>query len=148
MIAAKDIQDVVCNVWTTTLGIALECREPGSAAVPEPTVAASVHIAGGCEGSLVILCSAACARGVAARMFEVEPAEVSVDDVRDAMGELANMVGGNIKGLLGAPCHLSLPTLVEGTAHRLAVKGVEPASWADFDCDGEALSVKVYAYGG
>jgi chemotaxis protein CheX len=148
MIAARDIQEVVCNIWTTTLGVALECREPGSAAIPEPTVAASVRIAGECEGSLVILCSAACARDVAAKMFEVEPAEVSFDDVRDAMGELANMVGGNIKGLLGVTCHLSLPTVEEGTANRLAMKGVEPASWVDFECEGEALSVKVYAYGG
>jgi chemotaxis protein CheX len=41
------------------------------------------------------------------------PEEVN-DDVRDTMGELANMLGGNLKSLLPRGVVLSMPSVVAG----------------------------------
>ena len=65
--------------------------------------------------------------------------------MRDAVGELANMVGGNIKALMPGSCQLSLPTVAEGRsealeaargrlcAHAGLVSGMEPARVCVFE---------------
>ena len=35
-------------------------------------------------------------------------------DIADALGELANIIGGNVKSLLPEPCALSLPHVLVG----------------------------------
>ena len=147
MIAVEHVRELVCAAWTTTLGVDLECREPGLADAPQSGVMASVQIGGAWEGSILIHCSATCANDVAARMFEIEAADVSFEEVKDAIGELANIVGGNFKGMLPGTCHISLPTVVEGTDYLLAVKGVELASSLDFESGGEVVNVRVYGRG-
>jgi chemotaxis protein CheX len=46
------------------------------------------------------------------------------DDVRDVMGELANMVAGNLKSLLPKGVDLSMPSVVVGSDYSLHVCGV------------------------
>ena len=48
------------------------------------------------------------ARLIAGRMLAI--ADPSSDDVLDAIGELGNILGGNVKSLLRHACRLSLPT--------------------------------------
>jgi chemotaxis protein CheX len=50
---------------------------------------------------------------VAATMFDTQPEVVTDAEVVDALGELTNMIGGNIKSLLPAPSQLSLPMVAE-----------------------------------
>ena len=56
-------------------------------------------------------------------MFGLEPAAAGLEEVRDALGELTNMLGGNLKALLPGPCFLGLPTVVSG--HDYAVRVLE-----------------------
>ncbi|HVD28484.1 MAG TPA: chemotaxis protein CheX [Mycobacteriales bacterium] len=59
------------------------------------------------------------ARTAASAMFD-RPAEALTDDeVADALGELTNMIGGNLKSLLPGPSRLSMPAVTVGatTAH-------------------------------
>jgi len=39
--------------------------------------------------------------------------EVTSDEIGDALGELANVLGGNVKAMLPAPSTMSLPTVSE-----------------------------------
>ncbi len=49
----------------------------------------------------------------------MEVDEVTEDDVADALGELANMIGGNVKSILPELSALSLPHVhAEGSAGR------------------------------
>jgi hypothetical protein len=43
------------------------------------------------------------------------------DDVRDSVGEIINMIGGNLKSVLPAGVGLSMPSVVEGadSAYRI-----------------------------
>ena len=45
-------------------------------------------------------------------------------DVRDVMGELANMVAGNLKSLLPRGVDLSMPSVIEGSDYSLHICGV------------------------
>jgi CheY-specific phosphatase CheX len=49
-----------------------------------------------------------------------------VDDVvRDVLGELANMIGGNLKCVLTRGIRLSMPAVVDGSDYSLRVCGAE-----------------------
>jgi len=145
MITVDEVSDLVCSVWSTMLGMELEGRDVSVTAGGQPTVTASIQIAGAWEGGVQTRCSATCARNMAASMFMMDAEEVSFDEVKDAMAELVNMVGGNLKGLLPEGCHLSLPSVAAGVEYSLAVKGAVPVHQMGFDCDGEPLVVEVYS---
>lgn len=63
------------------------------------------------------------------------------DDIRDALGELANMLAGNVKALLPEPCAISLPAVAFGPDHHVSVVGTSPVATVAFTCAGERLFV-------
>jgi CheY-specific phosphatase CheX len=82
---------------------------------------ALIGLAGEMSGSLVLHASSAAAIGIAARMAGMEMTEVDAM-VRDAVGEVCNMVAGAWKGfdpVLASGCLLSTPTVVAGTSYEL-----------------------------
>ncbi|WP_026316775.1 chemotaxis protein CheX [Actinokineospora enzanensis] len=80
-------------------------------------LAASVAMVGAYEGHLIVSCSHKASRDVASVLFAMEVDEVSQDDIGDALGELANVLGGNVKSVLPSPSQLSLPR-VSATEHE------------------------------
>jgi chemotaxis protein CheX len=74
-------------------------------------------------------------------MFDLEPEAVTLDETRDALGELTNMMGGNLKALLPGPSRLSLPTVVEESGPGVDPLGNLPINQIAFECDGELLRV-------
>jgi chemotaxis protein CheX len=57
------------------------------------------------------------ARQLTAEMLAIpSPVEVADGDVADAVGELVNMVGGNLKSIMPGPSSLSLPSVAAGRA--------------------------------
>ena len=82
-----------------------------------------VHISGEWGGSVLVDAPASHAQQAAEAMFAADPGSLTADEVSDALGELTNMVGGNIKGLLPAPSSLSLPSVAGGESYTLRVPG-------------------------
>lgn len=81
---------------------------------------AMVSITGAWAGHVRIGCTQAAGVAVAAKLLLVEPTELSPEDVRDALGEFVNIVGGNIKSALPGPSALSLPLVaLDKPASRL-----------------------------
>jgi chemotaxis protein CheX len=118
MISEEQLRGIVWQVWTAYLD-----SEPGVRTAPEPgpdadpaEVTASVGISGACNGLTVMRCSRSSAAMIAGAMLDIEPATAHVDDLTDAVGELVNILAGNVKSLLPQPSHLSLPQVVVGTA--------------------------------
>lgn len=72
---------------------------------------ATVAIAGAWNGTAALHCSSRAGRHAASAMFDLADDELGDDEIRDAVGELINVMGGNIKGLLPGPTQLSLPTV-------------------------------------
>lgn len=108
-----DLLAIAQQVWSSYLDPeGAQPLVPGTSAAPSREASASVSVTGAWRGHIVVSCSAAAARSVAAGLLGVDLADVTPEDVTDALGELANVIGGNVKGLMPEPSALSLPVVL------------------------------------
>jgi chemotaxis protein CheX len=117
-----DLAGLADAIWCSILG---SPAEPGAAALPTDgrAVTSCVHISGDWNGTVSVGLPWSLAVEVAATMFGLPSADLSDADVLDAVGELANIAGGNVKGMIEGPADLSLPVVAEGVGFVLAVPG-------------------------
>lgn len=86
-------------------------------------ITAAIFFAGSWMGAALVECTEHQARIWTGRLLSIpEPSDIS-DDVRDAMGEIVNMIGGNLKSVLPGGVGLSMPSVVEGKQYSLQVCG-------------------------
>lgn len=83
------------------------------------SVTALVTISGAWTGAVLVKASLATALQTGAIMFASAPDDTSDDDVRDAMGEIANMIGGSLKDRVGPGHALSIPSVTAGRAYTV-----------------------------
>jgi CheY-specific phosphatase CheX len=74
--------------------------------------------------------------------------DVVDDDVRDMLGELANMIGGNMKSGMATGIRLSMPTVMDGSDYDLRVCGAKVKNKLAFDCADGKFWVTVLSPGG
>jgi chemotaxis protein CheX len=108
-----DLEGVTRDVWTSFLDADDDGLVSGGDGVADDRVTACVHLSGAFTGSVVVQCSDSAARDAAAVLFAVAPDDVTDHEVVDAIGEIANMVGGNVKSMLPGPSNLSLPAVAQ-----------------------------------
>jgi chemotaxis protein CheX len=60
----------------------------------------------------VVACSTTASKNAAGALLGIDLADVTPADITDAVGELVNIIGGNVKGLMPEPSALSLPVVV------------------------------------
>lgn len=81
-----------------------------------------IGLGGGVRGMLAIHCPAEVAKGITGAFLGMDVEELD-DDVKDAIGEIANMVAGNLKIAYasgGVNVELAIPTSVIGKSFRLS----------------------------
>ena len=126
------VAETVHSVFETML--ALPLRQMESAFEPSPgSFTAAVYYAGAWKGAFLLECSAEQATDWAARMMPLTP-PITLDDARDGLGELTNILAGNIKSLLSPGTALSIPSVVQGTNYSLRICGgnlVDTLNFAD-----------------
>jgi chemotaxis protein CheX len=117
----EDLGEIAEQVWSSYLDpegvnplLPYEAHADDKVRTDGESVCASVSITGAWHGHVVVSCSATAARHAAAALLAMEPPEVSQEDVVDALGELANIVGGNVKSTLPSVCLVSLPHVISG----------------------------------
>lgn len=96
-----------------------------------------------CKGSIVLECSAAVAFAFTERLMGVATPVAFDDDVKDSMGELVNMIGGNLKGLLSVDTVLSAPVVFQ-EKHAPAIQNRAKLSCIDFDCEFGLFRISLY----
>jgi chemotaxis protein CheX len=136
------------EVFSTMLGVSLEDGEAyQDESMPGPSdgVLALVGLAGEWAGSGTFGCSAAMARRISGLMLMQEYDAVN-EDVLDAIGEVSNMILGNVKTALeeeAGPMGLSIPTVVYG--RNFTTRSVAKTEWSvvQFRCEGEVVEVRV-----
>jgi CheY-specific phosphatase CheX len=115
-----------------------------------PFIVGRVRIHGSWEGAVTLACASPLARRAAGALLEVPPEAVSGDDVRDALGELTNIIVGNVKALLPAPSRMSIPAVRECAFESVRDEppddpGADRSGARElwFSCEGEALVVSL-----
>ena len=81
------------------------------------TITAMIGLAGTRKGVLAIHFPFTVAMAITSNFLMMDVNEIN-DDVHDAMGEIANMLGGNVKGILsenGRDIDLSMPSTIAGS---------------------------------
>ncbi len=141
----SDLAEMVEQVWASYLD-----PEGISPLVPtgddkQPSeVHSSVSISGSWTGHLVYASSAVGARRAAAAFLDMAPAEVSPDDVSDVLGELANIVGGNVKAMLPPGCFLSLPQVVLAPESAVSYPNAQRLTGLYGIWEGEPVSISMW----
>ena len=137
----EDISDVTCQVWENILSIE---------AVPVPardgaqlSVASSVQIIGVWNGAVMLSMPPELGTLIATTMFELAAEDLDPTELDDAVGEMANMIGGNIKSLLPGPSQLSMPTVVRGD-HAPGFPGTVISEHLEFLVEGLPFTVTVF----
>jgi chemotaxis protein CheX len=86
-----------------------------------PFITATVHFVGSWKGALRIECTHEQTFEYTKRLLGIDlPATIN-EDVCDAYGELANMIGGNLKALLPPVVQLSMPSVVRGEDYAMRI---------------------------
>jgi len=145
LVSADDLTEMVDQVWLSYLDP--EGIDPlvANGDEKQPTeVHAMVSITGSWHGHLVYASSTAAARKAAAGFLAMTVDEVGEEDVTDVLGELANIVGGNVKAMLPDGCFLSLPTVImapESASHHPSAHRISGlyGQWA-----GEPVSISMW----
>jgi chemotaxis protein CheX len=123
---SDDLASITRDVWQSLVSDG-EPPAVGTTVVAEPDnrVTGCVHISGAYTGSLTVRCSGEMARQIAGSLFGMPDEDVTDTEIADAIGEIANILGGNVKSMLPAPSALSLPAIAQGSHSWLTVPGVE-----------------------
>lgn len=123
----EHVVSITADVWRAYLSQELVEHSLGvdAPAISGRSVTGCVNVSGAWQGSVFVQCSADLACGLAETMFMADPGSLTADEVGDGLGELTNMVGGNIKSRLPGPSRLSLPSVAQGASCTVGVPGAD-----------------------
>lgn len=146
--APGDLDMSVDEVFRLMLDARCEPIDSATAAqsdsLPE-SVTAVVGFGGALSGACVLCCDARSAARVASRMTGMA-FEENDNTVKDAIGELCNMVAGTWKGRvpgLAAKCGLSVPAVITGRDYRLHIQAPEFQLHQNYEFEGARFSVTI-----
>lgn len=126
----ENLTSSVLEVFEMMLGIARESMQSSRSEMASgaaESVTAVVGFGGILSGACVITCDESSARQIAARMTGMN-FETLDDVVKDAVGEICNMVAGAWKSRvpeLAASCGLSVPAVISGRDYNLHMQSPE-----------------------
>lgn len=152
-IGQDQIVDAICgataDVFSTMLGVEIApdaaYTENGTPA-PLDGVVALIGLAGSWVGTGMVCCSADFARRICTQLLMSEADSVN-EEVLDAVGEVTNMIVGNVKTVLEeivGPLGLSVPTVVFG--HNFTTRCPGTSTWVvvPFHSGAEELTIKFH----
>jgi flagellar motor switch protein FliN len=142
------ISAAAADVFDTMFSQRLERAETVSAAsLTGLRNVSSVCFAGDATGIVSIHIGEVLARGMTAGMLGMEPEEIEGRaEIEDMMGELSNIIGGNIKSALtdaGLRCALSTPSCTFGSDFIIESMNLERYERYAFICEGHTLFVEL-----
>jgi chemotaxis protein CheX len=142
-LSAEDVLQVADEI--TGAFLAAPSTTDSSPAGSPAEVVSFVHVHGAFDGTVVCSTSRRFAAFCAEQMLAVAAAAVDDESIVDAIGEIANMVGGSVKALLPEPSGLSLPVVTLGGGQTVTLPGSTRLTSVDLRCAGEPFQVAVFA---
>ena len=128
-----DVEQIVGDVFRTML----EMDAPANSGVTLPkerVLTAAIYFAGSWKGAVLLECTEQLALASTEALMQI-PAPLHVDDdARDSLGEVINMIGGNLKCLLPPGTALSMPSVMDGIDYALRICGAYRFESRSFEC--------------
>jgi len=141
----------VREIFTTMVGAEVS---PSQTAVTvtkfKDSVTAMVGFAGSYNGMISVNTPQKLAMGFASQMLGMDITECD-DDVIDALGEIANMIGGSFKHHFvkdGHEVRLSTPSVISGEEYVMSVGSIPDTLTLVFESGSEQFMVSVYLEAG
>jgi CheY-specific phosphatase CheX len=137
-----DVPAAVEFIWQSVVGVPLQRDTPHTPAEGETAwVSSVVLLFGEWNGAIRVDCSWELARRVTAQMYEMDVDMVPNEVACDAVAELANMIAGAAKTVLGIRSRHSLPTVVRGDSYENTLPNSRPFAQYGFGAGSDHLSV-------
>ena len=139
-----EIRQFVTDTWSSLLGMkASPTDKPFKPNDKKNTLAGCVQIAGEWQGSITLYAPRELGKKVAATIYGLDQAEVNDQQIQDVIGEVTNIIAGNIKSILPSPCSISLPS-VAITDYDLTHPDSETMISVNFDSEGLPFLVAMF----
>ncbi len=132
---------LVQDIWSATLGLeAMATSAEGTGDDGRADIGARIDVLDSDSDSVGLDCSREMATAAAAHMFQMADKDVTEADLLDAVGELTNIIAGNVRSLFSCWAGLGPPSTVVDEA---LVTGalVGHVDWVSFDCNGMPFRV-------
>ena len=147
------VTHAINEVFATMFSMEVVIRNGDSPGAPEGNqIVGSVSFAGEVMGSVTIYVKNEFARLMTAAMLDMELDEVDgEEEIHDVIGELCNMIGGDLKSRLcdsGFPCVLSIPAITSGNDFRVEAKNWMRKEKFGFEYQEHTALVEVYLKSG
>jgi flagellar motor switch protein FliN/FliY len=142
------VSESVIDVFDTMLSAKLEATDKiSNDSLEKIRNVGSVSFAGDATGMVSIHVGDNFSRELAADMLGMEIEELESDEeIRDMLGELSNIVGGNLKSTFtdtGLVCALSTPSFTTGTDFKIESLNMEKYERFAFRCDENIVFVEM-----
>ena len=140
----EEILGITRDGWESFTGRTIELVDDQVRPDSGDVIVGCVTVTGAWQGNVLLACPAQLARMAASAMFDLPAAQLDDEQVADALGELTNMIGGNIKSLIPGPSRLSMPTVTVGASSTVTMPGTALLSTVSLACEGLPLTVSVW----
>jgi chemotaxis protein CheX len=138
------LAQIVESVFLTMMELEVfPCDTPWSSTGDRMT--SLVYLTGDWNGAVMLECDPHQACLFAGRILCMDPPETVDDDVCDVLGELANMIGGNMKSGMSTGVRLSMPSVMNGRDYDVRICGAEVQHRIAFRCEDGNFWVTVLA---
>lgn len=138
---SEDIFSIAQNVLDTMVKVESSVLPVCSAPEGRNHVTGCIQISGAWQGAVVLQTTDGFARNAASRMLCIELSDLTGADIQDAMAELTNMIGGNIKSQVPGPSYLSLPTVTTGADFDIRLAHSHPVNDVTLEVESEPLHI-------
>jgi len=138
----EDIHQLADRIWESMFGGGMELLEHEGTSEDERFLTGCVQLTGAWDGASVVRCSYKLASQLACIMMGAE--ELTMEEVCDAVGELANLTAGAVQALMPSPSELSPPSVVEGREYKLILPRCSVMNLAYFRFNEEPFTIMVY----
>ena len=147
----RSLEGATKEIMKSVLDWDIVNRSPVEKLIRDNTISETsvfISFVGELSGAFTMKCSNQLASLIASEMLGM-PVEPGSDDMKDAVGELLNMIVGNTKtkfSINGDPFKISIPTIIIGEDYSIHFKAdsTDMVTQIDFDCSGQIMSFDIF----
>ncbi|MDQ6992247.1 MAG: chemotaxis protein CheX [Mariprofundus sp.] len=142
-----EVLQITQNVWRCMLEMEVHVSSVSSKEMMEQLHSSGVvHISGAWNGSVSLVCPNTLVEKAGVIILGDAAAELGKSAIVEVLGELVNILGGNIKAILPAPSYLSQPMVVDGESYEMNLLGVECVTHLMMECESTPFQLNIYQH--